>query len=104
MVNEGGFDPARWRPDSYEGKPRQQPKEHRDELNALLKVVQVYTEALPENRLAALFEAFKTVSPINCSWQHYALAKAFIYDTAAEIEARAKATPNLGARSHRMGG
>jgi hypothetical protein len=83
-----GFDPSRWNADDYEGKPRHQPKEYRRELEDLIECIRAYMNALPEGRLETLFEAFKTVSPINCSWQHHALAKAFIYETASAIEAR----------------
>lgn len=78
-----GFDPSRFKPSSYEGKPRHLSKEHRRELEALLEAARTHIEGLAELRLRTLFDAFLSVSPINCSWQHYGLAELFIWEVAA---------------------
>ena len=95
-VSTEGFDPARFRPNDYDGKPRHMPKVERRELDALVKAVCEHMDGLTDWRLGKLMSGFMSVSPINCSWQHFGLAELFVCEAASAIEARSGETTKIG--------
>ena len=98
-VSTEGFDPPRdFVPAELTGKPRNMPKRERQELDAMLHAARRYMKELTPFRKQMLLGAFADVSPINCSWQHYGLAKIFVYELdAIATEAGTAATENTDA-------
>jgi len=74
------------------------PKAERRELDALVNAARMHIDGLTNWRREKLFKAFLSVSPINCSWQHYGLAELFVWETASAIEARRVETEGLDAK------
>jgi hypothetical protein len=76
---------------------RHLPKAERRELDALLKAAQAHIDGLTPYRQKVLFKAARSVSPVNCGWQHYDLAKIFVYRLIAiATEARRAETAQTG--------
>ena len=65
-----GFDPSR-----YEGKPRHLPKAKRRLLRALVDAVEERMSLMSERERTDLLRACLEVSPINCAWDEYAMAR-----------------------------
>lgn len=87
--------PSAFKPASYEGKPRSLPKPDKQLLGSFFDPLVARLKAMPPQELFAFIGACRRVSPINCRWSDYAIAK-LLHDIASHaasaIEARSDET------------
>ena len=75
----GALDSSRFEPNRYEGKPRWLPKNEKRLLQALILAVEDRMALMSDPERIKLLRGCLNVSPINCAWDEYAIAK-IIYD------------------------
>jgi hypothetical protein len=86
-----GFDPSRFKPQSYEGKPRNLSKPHRNVLNQFVEFIDCRIDEMTPLERRILLDACLSVSPINCAWDTFKIAGIVIWhlqETAIAMEAR----------------
>lgn len=71
-----------FRPATYEGKPRNLAKQHKAIFESFVDPLWERLETMPNDELWGVIEACRSVSPINCAWSDYAMAK-LLHDVAA---------------------
>jgi hypothetical protein len=94
-----GFDPSRFKPDSYEGKPRNLSKPHRAVLNQFVDFIDSRIDEMTPLERRELLDACLSVSPINCAWDTYKVAEVVIWhlqETAIATEAGTAETVQHG--------
>ena len=94
-----GFDPSRFEPRRYEGKPRWLPKSEKRLLRAVLDAVEERVALMSDREQTELLSGCLNVSPINCAWDEYAMAEIIwpflSHDIAQGIETRSAETEGL---------
>lgn len=76
--------PSAFTPASYEGKPRHLPKPEKRLLASFFEPMIERLKAMQDPELALFLRACAKVSPINCGWADYAIAK-LLFDAARHI-------------------
>jgi len=70
-----------FQPASYDGKPRHLSRQHKDMFASFVEPIWERLETMPNDELWGVIEACRSVSPINCAWSDYAMAK-ILHDVA----------------------
>lgn len=91
-----------FRPATYEGKPRNLAKQHKVIFESFVDLLWERLETMPKDELWGVIEACRSVSPINCAWSDYAMAK-LLHDVAVWDLSNRLAAEAMEARQGRDG-
>jgi hypothetical protein len=91
-----GYDPLRFEPGRYEGKPRWLSRGDKKLLGKLLVALDERFWSFSNQQIEDVLQACSRVSPINCAWYEYEIAKLVCYRYADRVPRDSDTHPEGG--------